>query len=135
MRSFRTHLLTLLAALLVLLSGGASARTQDFCHVMGRVMPSCCCETDEHVSDSGSEVQIRSEGCCELISSPGHAAMPSTRNEAAKLSAAPFLAIVTESAPVTPDVPPSECETRSPQTRAPPGIGPPLFLAHCAFLI
>ena len=135
MHSLRNPLVTLLAALLVLLPGGASARTQYLCHVMGRVMPSCCCETEQQASDSSPDPQLRSEGCCEFISSPGHAAMPRTCEKATKLPGAAFVAVVPEPLRVTPSAPQSPRATTVPQTRAPPALGPPLFLAHCALLI
>lgn len=135
MRSLRNPLVTLLAALLMLLPGGASARTQYFCHVMGRVMPSCCCETEQQASDSSSERQVRPEGCCELISSAGRAAMPRAVSKATRLAGAAFVAVVPEPVRVTPSVPKSADARTVPRTRAPPALGPPLFLAHCAFLI
>jgi len=133
MRSVGFRLLALLAALLVLLPGGAAARTQYLCHATGRVLASCCCKSSARVSPP--ETRIRAKGCCDLVSSAERAAMPRSCSEATRLPAPAFLASTAPFIPVMRDAPSSEDESPRPRTRAPPALGPPLFLAHCAFLI
>lgn len=135
MRSLWIRIIALFTVLSVLVPSDTFARTQYFCHMMGRVMPTCCCEPDEQPSNASCEAQIRSASCCERMTSARHATMPSIRENASTIAGAAWVAVVEEPACIAATAPRIANTAPPPRTRAPPAVGPPLFVAHCAFLI
>jgi hypothetical protein len=132
MVAVRAWIFALLATVLVLLPSGGRVHSEHYCRMMGRVVASCCCDDAVGPSAPRSQPQIQEADCCQRISSAapstlgfdkalrdGHAA-PATR-------LTPF--IVSALAPSLPDL--GRC---SESTQAPPALGPPLFVKHCALL-
>lgn len=133
MRPLRLRLFALLATVALLLPGGALAKSAYFCRLMDRVGPTCCCEEarTEHARHATGP-ELRGTGCCERLTVPDRATAANPNDTGLDVGATPLSALIpvplhdVSSARVG-AVPP-------PQARAPPAVGPPLFLAHCAFL-
>jgi hypothetical protein len=140
----RTRILAVLAALLIGLSGGVAARAQYFCHMLGHVVPACCCGGEQAALPGSSErsparaatddaPQVRGRACCELMPSAARATAPVTRDA---LLHVPGLALLTSAPGVVSRWQPERRVDGAPlQARERPVRGPPLFLAHCALLI
>ncbi len=131
MRAVRARIFALLAALLMLLPSGASARTQYYCRMMGRIVASSACD-EEAASKAASPAQeLQLADCCQRFSSASRSASLGTLEAvhdvapAASVAAAqPFLVGILRDSD-------GFCAE---STQAPPAIGPPLFIVHCAFL-
>src|SRR6185369_13478523 len=132
MKALRAQLIAALTVVAVLLPGSAFARTQYFCRMMNRVVATCCCEGAERHEEQVAGPEVRATDCCQKIT-------PESRSIAAGVSNTDF------SVPVAAVVDaPRHCVHAAPlsfaivapsiQARAPPAIGPPLFIAHCALL-
>ncbi|HEX7672282.1 MAG TPA: hypothetical protein VF395_21950 [Polyangiaceae bacterium] len=134
MRPLRVQLIALVTALAVLLPGSAFARTQFFCRMMNRVVATCCCDTDATSSeDVGCQPQVRTTDCCEKVATRARSA-PAARALDTDFSVPP--AVLTATVPAHVYVFPEAVGTltRMAQARAPPGVGPPLFLLNCSLL-
>jgi hypothetical protein len=134
MRFWRAQLVLLVAVLLAPLGSGF-AQPRYFCHMLDRVVSSCCCDAERGRESSGCEVRAASGDCCERIaplanSPPGHPA-----SEAAGSMPPALLAIVLPQ----PDYGFARGSVESVRVRRargpPPGVRPPLFIAKCALLI
>jgi hypothetical protein len=129
MRSARARIVALLAALVVVLPGGASLGAQYFCRMMDRAVPACCCAPSEN-DEARGETGVRPADCCSRLAAPERSAaaarVPSRRPVAA------LSAILPEPTYLAPSVSMS-CSTTA-QARAPPTVKSPLFIAYCAFL-
>jgi len=132
MVAVRAWIFALLATVLVLLPSGGRVHSEHYCRMMGRVVASCCCDDAVATSTPGSQPQIRESDCCQRISS----AAPSTLgvdkavrygHAALATQVAPFVVAALE--PSSRDDGP--CRE---STQAPPALGPPLFVKHCALL-
>ncbi len=132
MHAVRARVLALLAALVMLLPSGAPARTQYYCAMMGRVMASACCETDEVSPAPNAAPELQAQDCCQRLSSANRNASLGTRNVLHGVVAAALPSRVFEAFRVGPrsDTGSSCAES----TQAPLAIGAPLFVVHCAFL-
>jgi hypothetical protein len=132
MRTVRARALALLAALIMLLPGGASARTQYYCAMMGRVMASRCCEPDAAAQAPSAAQELQAQDCCQRLSSANRSASLGTRDVLRGVIAAALPSRVFEAFCVSPrnDTGSSCAES----TQAPLAIGPPLFVVHCALL-
>ena len=135
MRPLRVQLIAVLTALAVLLPGSALARTQYFCRMMNRVVGTCCCNSgvDTKIREDASCVpQVRASDCCQKITTADRVA--TVRALATDFSVPPALLTATVPAPAY--VFPRMVATLAPpaQARAPPGVGPPLFILNCSFL-
>jgi len=122
----------LLAALLMLLPSGASARTLYYCQMMGRAVASCCCETKTAAQAPRTAQQFRIADCCQRISPADRGASLRTLEAAGSVAPAALLATVPASFSLVPQRDVASLCAES--TQAPLAIGPPLFVAHCAFL-
>lgn len=134
MRSLRAQIVAALAAVALLLPSTAFARTQFFCHMMNRVVAACCCDTDSnHEEDPSCTAQVRATDCCERISvtTRSTTTLKATGTEISVPSAA-VASIVPAAVYVFPRT--VEGLTVPEQARAPPIVGPPLFLVHCSLL-
>jgi hypothetical protein len=137
MRSLRARWVALLTALAVLLPMSAFGRTHYFCRMMNRVADTCCCETHDPVNGSASESasygpRVRSSDCCERLTT-------GTQNTALRAEGTDFHVrppAFTAMVPVAVYVVPKSVAVRAlpVQARAPPGVGPPLFIVHCSLL-
>jgi hypothetical protein len=136
MRSPRVQivrLVGLLTALAVLLPGTAFARGQYFCRMMNRVVATCCCEREETPpAEARCAAKVRMTDCCERISAS--ARTPALKAAGADVPIPP--AAIAATVPAMEYVVPRVGATRAlpAQARAPPSIGPPLFIAHCSLL-
>jgi hypothetical protein len=131
MRLPRTHLLALLVATLVALPAQTFARTRFLCHMTGEVSSSCCCAGTK--ASETHEAQAKRQDCCELVQVHAGARNAATRASLNDVPAAPLAEMLAlEVAPLAPAT-----VARAPNAaftfQHPPG--PPLFLAHCSFLI
>jgi hypothetical protein len=131
MRPLRAQLIAVLTVLAVLLPGSVFARTEYFCRMMNRVVATCCCDADSG-HDPSYAAQVRSTDCCERITTGTRSAtLKATGNEFSIPSLA-IPATVLAPAYVFPRVVHALVSPR--QARAPPGVGPPLFIMHCSLL-
>ena len=132
MRWFGVRLQLLLTALIVLLAAAAPDRSQYFCKMMGRAVAECCCSTEQRLQHSRSAT-VQSPDCCERFS-PSQQAVASSHN--ATPPDFPAAALVA-TLPAFVDAEPSFRVVPAPRppARASPGVGPPLFISHCALLI
>lgn len=127
------RLVGLLTALAVLLPGTAFARGQYFCRMMNRVVATCCCEREgTSPPEARCVAKIRTTECCERISAS--ARTPAVRAASTDIVVPP--ATIASTVPALEYVLPRVGATRAlpAQARAPPGVGPPLFIAHCSLL-
>lgn len=128
----RARIVAVLAVIALMLPSGAVARAHYFCKMMERVMPACCC-AGEHTSEAAASAKASAPSCCERLLAPNRA---SASAAASSLPDVPAAAL----ASVLPDFtrqgdPALVVGVRRPQARAPPGVGPPLFVSYCALLI
>ena len=129
---FGARLQLLLVALVVLLATTASERSHYFCKMMGRAVAECCCAAAYDPSHNDGAA-ARAPDCCELMAAaklPGAAYHRATAPSWSAPPAAVMLAAFAYSEPNFRLV-----ETPRTLARAPPAIGPPRFLSHCALLI
>jgi hypothetical protein len=131
MRSVLARLLPLLAAVVVLLTLAAPDREHYFCRMMGQVLPECCC-AEAHAAPAVSAVTVRPVGCCERIAPSKHTGVASVKDHAVSVSPAALLAVLPSFTHAAPGA--RVGVTLPALARAPPSIGPPLFIAHCALL-
>lgn len=131
MRALRAQLAALFAALIVALPGSAWARAHFLCRMTGQEMPARCCKAG-HGNAKSHEPQARPLDCCERVAPVAHNAALGTRLTTESVAPAalvalalepPYLPAYTFAAPPSPE-----------QARAPPSLGPPLYLVHCALL-
>jgi hypothetical protein len=135
MRPLRVQLIAVLTALAVLLPGSAIARTQFFCRMMNRVVATCCCDSDADTQsrdDASSVPQVRASDCCEKITTAARSA--AVRVLATDYSVPPAALTATVLTPVYVFPKTVATLTLPAQARAPPGVGPPLFILNCSFL-
>jgi len=133
MQQLGARLRLLLAALIVLLAAAASDRSHYFCTMMGRAVAECCCAS-ERSQQRSRHASVRASDCCERLTA--------ARQPVAAPSSHPALPDFAVAALLT-TLPSVECPepsfrlapALSAPARAPPALGPPLFLAHCALLI
>lgn len=132
MFAVRAWIFALLATVLVLLPNGGRVHSEHYCRMMGRVVASCCCDEALAASTPSSRPQIRETDCCQRISSSAPSTLGIDKalrygHAAPAALSAPFVVSVLE--PSLPD--PGPCLE---STQAPPALGPPLFVKHCALL-
>ena len=132
MRTVRARIFALLAALVMLLPGGASAHGRYYCRMMGRVVASCCCGPDARAPTPKHAQEIQEADCCHRISSTTRSASLGTRQAVREIAAAALSPAVREPFDVQPGTDTGNSCAES--TQAPLAIGPPLFVVHCAFL-
>jgi hypothetical protein len=133
MRSPLTPWVALFTALAVLLPMSASGSARYFCRMMNRVVATCCCKGHEPAAAKGyTGAQVRSSDCCEKVTTAARSA--SVRGVGSDFTIAP--AALTGTLPASVYFAPSSVALRMPpaQARAPPGVGPPLFIVHCSLL-
>jgi hypothetical protein len=132
MRGVRLQLVTLLAVLAMLVSGGATAGAQYLCHMSGRVVATCCCGTVGPPA-LRSVQQARPVDCCERIVTPARAALIEAQDLASHVPGPTLVAVLSPAdyAPLAAQI--ARTSVRS--ARAPPRPGSPLFVMHCALLI
>lgn len=132
MRWFGVRLQLLLAALMVLLVAAACERSLYFCKMMDRAVAECCCAR-AHDGHPNEGANVRAPDCCELIAVSKQGVVASHEVAPAQLSRAALIATL----PAFEYPAPSFRLVERPPSlaRAPPAIGPPLFISHCSLLI
>jgi len=133
MRQIGVRLQLLLAALIVLLATAAADHSHYFCKMMGRAVAECCCATSHQLQRSRS-ASARAPDCCELLTASKQSVATSHSAALPDVPVAAWVAILPAFAFSEPHfrlVP----LLRAPTRAAPPAIGPPLFISHCAMLI
>jgi hypothetical protein len=129
---FGARLQLLLVALVVLLAAAASDRSHYFCKMMGRAVAECCCPSS-HEAGQGEGAAARAPDCCELMASSKQPLAAYQQATAPGLAAPPVAVLLASLEYSEPSF--RLVETPPTLARAPPGIGPPLFISHCALLI
>jgi len=133
MRALRLQLLAAFMAFAVSLPGTALARTQFFCHMMNRVVATCCCDSDVDVgADTGCGPQVRASDCCEKMTTVAQSA--TARALAKDVTVPPATIAAMVPAPVYVFSRTVTALALPAQARAPPALGPPLFVLNCSFL-
>lgn len=132
MRRPRARLLAVLAAIALMLPGGALARAAYFCRMMERVMPSCCC-AHEQEREAERAPRASAPDCCERLEAPSRS--PAGGANAAVPLVAPAALLAVLPAYLELQAPLGVEGAFTPQARAPPSVGPPLFVVHCSLLI
>lgn len=130
MWSIGAHLHFALVALVVLLVTAASDQPHYFCRMMGRTMAERCCPAEPAAASSAT---VRAPDCCERLVTSANAVVVASHEAMPRVHAAPAIAL----APwLEYPQPTFRLLSRAPRAaRAPPAIGPPLFLTHCSLLI
>lgn len=132
MRAVAARLQLLLVALAVLLAATAADRAHYFCQMTGRAMADCCC-AGAPASAEDPPAAVRAPDCCQRLVPSNHPAVAASDDAAPAVLTATFVAL-----PAWLEYPTRGfrlLETTPAAARAPPGLGPPLFLAHCSLLI
>lgn len=130
------RILAFLAVLLVVLPSVAAPRAQYLCHMSGRLLHSSCCgQGSNEVSAHGapSEAQF-SSNCCERLAPAEYSVSARTPDSVDRLPLPGWMAITWER-PAYGAMLPDIMAVEAPSARAPPALGPPLFIVHCALLI
>jgi hypothetical protein len=122
-----------LAVVALLVSSGAAASTRYLCRMTGRVVATCCCATEGSSRATRAPQQARPADCCEKIVTAARSGATGIRAQFDGISGPSWVATLPPYAyaPLTAQL--VGVPVRS--ARAPPAAGPPLFIAHCAFLI
>jgi hypothetical protein len=127
------RLMALAAALLMVLPAGVLPALY-YCRMMGETTSSCCCGQNdgEQRAKGDTDDHIRQSPCCEIVPR-SEATVTGSREATVKIDAAWFVARL----PVeyTLEAASRVVMSTPAQARAPPGVGPPLFLTHCSLLI
>jgi hypothetical protein len=132
MRSFGARLQLVLVALVLLLAAAASDRSHYFCKMLGRAVAECCCPS-AHEAAQSEATTARAPDCCELMTSSKQPVAAHHEATAPSLSAMPLAVLL---APLQYSEPRCRLvEMPRSLARAPPALGPPLFISHCALLI
>ena len=133
MRSAAARLQLLLLALVVLLAAAASDRAHYFCKMMGRATAECCCAGAAAATEDAGAVAVRGTDCCERLVRSTAPLVAASHDAAPGVLAAAYVSL-----PPRFEYPMLSFRalgTTPAAARAPPAIGPPLFLAHRSLLI
>jgi hypothetical protein len=131
MRVVRARIFALLAALVMLLPSGASARTQYYCRMMGRIVASSACENEAASKAASPAQELQLADCCQRLSSASRCASLGTLEAVRDLAPA---ASVAAPQPFVVGLRGHSGSICAESTQAPLAIGPPLFMVHCALL-
>jgi hypothetical protein len=133
MRSLRTRWVALLTALAVLLPATAFGRTHYFCRMMDRVVASCCCAgSGGHDQNASCGPRVRATDCCDEITTGTRSNTLPASGTDFQVPPAALRAMVSAAVYLVPRS--GRTLTAPVQARAPPGVGPPLFIIHCSLL-
>jgi len=131
MRAVPARIFALFAALIMLLPSGASARTQYYCRMMGRIVASSACDEEAASKTASPAQEFQLADCCQRLSSSGRSASLGTLEAVHDVAAA---ASVAAAQPFVVGLLRHADAFCAESTQAPLAIGPPLFIVHCAFL-
>jgi hypothetical protein len=135
MLRFRARLLALVAAIALMLPSGALARASYFCRMMERSVSSCCCAhaRAKLAKQTKRQTTVQAPSCCDRLTAPSRANGSAVSDGAPQVPSAALAAVLPHFllAPLAE----ANVTAFAPSARAPPSVGPPLFLSHCSFLI
>lgn len=132
MHAVRARIFALLAAWVMLLPSGASAHTEYYCRMMGRIVAHSACG-EELVAQPASAVrELQPADCCQRLSSASRNAALGTRAAVPGITTAALATVAQFFVTASPLL--AVRGRCAEATQAPLAIGPPLFLAHCALL-
>jgi len=131
MRAVRARIFALFAALVMLLPSGASARTQYYCRMMGRIVASSACDNEAAAKAASPAQELQLADCCQRLSSSSRSASLGTLE--ATHDVAPAASVAATQPFVVGRLRDSDGFCAE-STQAPLAIGPPLFIVHCALL-
>jgi hypothetical protein len=109
---------------------------QLLCHMMGRVITSCCCApasaAHRGTTNDGSVAELRSRSCCERLDRADREALPGIRGVEVRVHAPTFVA----TAPAFTALPEPERRTlrAGPLLARAPPTATPIFLKNCSLL-
>ena len=132
MRAVRARIFALFAALVMLLPSGASARSQYYCRMMGRIVASSACDEEAAGKTAGPAQELQLADCCQRLLSSSRSASLGTLE--AVHNVAPAASVAAPPQPFVVGLLPDSGRFCAESTQAPLAIGPPLFIVHCAFL-
>jgi hypothetical protein len=132
MRAVRARIFALLAALVMLLPSGASAHAQSYCRMAGHVVGASSCDRQAAPQAESPAQQLQAADCCQRLSSSSRSASLGTREGLPGVAVAALF--TTTPRPFGVGLQGESGSLCAESTQAPLAIGPPLFLAHCAFL-
>jgi hypothetical protein len=115
----------------MLLPSGASARTQYYCRMMGRVVASSACDEEAASKAASPARELQPADCCQRLSSASRSASLGTLE--ALNDVAPAVSVAAAQPFVVGLLRHSDGFCAE-STQAPLAIGPPLFIVHCALL-
>jgi hypothetical protein len=115
-----------------MLPSGAAARASYFCRMMDRAMPACCC-AHAKAKQAKRETSVQAPSCCDRLTAPSRAHASAVPDRLFEVHAAALAVVLPDFLDLP--APPALARVTLPMARAPPGLGPPLFVTHCAFLI
>ena len=130
----RAQFVAALTALAVLIAGSGFVRAQYFCRMMNRVVSSTCCcsKAAAHHDEPSYGPEARDTDCCQKIAANERSSVASASKTDGVV---PPLAASEAPAPVIKVHAPRLAVVELPvRARAPPALGPPLFIAHCRLL-
>jgi hypothetical protein len=131
MRAIRARIFALFAALVMLLPSAASARTQYYCRMMGRIVASSACDEGAASKAASPAQELQLADCCQRLSSSSQSASLGTLEAVHDVAPATSMAAPQ---PFVVGVPRDSDGFCAQSTQAPLAIGPPLFIVHCALL-
>ena len=123
----------MLTALAVLLPASAFGRSHYFCRMMDRVVASCCCAASGgHDQNASCGPRVRATDCCDKITTGTRSTTLPAGGTDFQVPPAALSATVSAAVYVIPKG--GGTLTAPVKARAPPGVGPPLYIVHCSLL-
>ena len=116
----------------MLLPSAASARTQYYCRITGRILDSASCDNGARSKATSFIQRLQPEDCCQRLETASRSASLGTLN--ALIGVAPAAEIRTNFQLFSAHSKRDLVSVCAESTQAPLAIGPPLFLVHCALL-
>jgi hypothetical protein len=116
----------------MLLPSAASARTQYYCRMTGQLVGSDACDKGAASQLTRPAQQVQLPDCCQRLSSSNRNASLGVLDTASPVAAATHVATIPNIFGAGPSG--ALIGFCAESTQAPLALGPPLFLAHCAFL-
>ncbi|MES1176939.1 MAG: hypothetical protein ABUL62_21635 [Myxococcales bacterium] len=132
MRAVSARLLALFAALVMLLPGTAAARAQYYCRMTGHIIGSVACDDGALSKKADANQELQAPDCCQRLSVANRSASLGTLDAVRDIPPAACIAVLPQAFAVR--LSSRTLSVCAETTQAPLAIGPPLFIAHCAFL-
>lgn len=134
MHHLALRIVALLAALFMALPASAFERAAYWCSGMGKVMTeSCCCGSPEDTRANSSSCEVKRSDCCTRLPGADREATPAVRDAATQVPPSAFVVTLAVLTPVVEDHG-RVLGGATRQARAPPPLGPPLFIKNCSLL-